>query len=285
MRKRLMMSAMLLAIAGCAAAPQATRRGALPVDVLGTWLDPAQRGFVSIGQQQVVVAVDGQRALLPIVENRIEAGMTAGQLVLGDGTTLYLARSVALVNGQYLPALDVDFAGAVQLRRQLVSETVWRWAGVAPPAAPLARSEPPPASSPPLAATGATGPAAPLAAGSEASPAARAPTAASAAPPQPPAPAVRPDPGDAFLQALPSAWRASGERLLEQARRGASGGELWKAYINERRAHFAAACEALERAQREPERRREHLGEAERRLREADEFAAAWRQWLERRGG
>lgn len=136
----------LALLAGCGgtradvpAAPAAPVAIALPIDLLGTWSDPAGTGFIAFGTRQTVIAVDGTpRVVAPAVENAIEPGMSAGKIGLAGGTALFLARGSAPVNGLPVDLIDVEIVNpaGTAVRRRLFSEAGLRMAARLPAAAP-----------------------------------------------------------------------------------------------------------------------------------------------------
>jgi hypothetical protein len=136
----------LALLAGCGgtradapAAPAAPLAVALPIDLLGTWSDPAGAGFIAFGARQTVIAVDGApRVVAPAVENAIEPGMSAGKIGLAGGTALFLARGSAPVNGLPVDLIEVEIVNpdGKSVRRRLFSETGLRMAARLPAAAP-----------------------------------------------------------------------------------------------------------------------------------------------------
>jgi len=109
-----------------------------PVDMLGTWTDPAGQGFIALGARQIVVAIDGTPRLVALpVENAIEPGMSAGKIGLAGGSALFIARGMTIVQGLPVDHLDVEVVGVngASVRRRLLSESGLRMASrmVQPP--------------------------------------------------------------------------------------------------------------------------------------------------------
>ena len=136
----------LTLLAGCSdtrssvpIAPPAPLAVALPIDLLGTWSDPAGAGFIAFGARQTVIAVDGApRVVAAAVENAIEPGMSAGKIGLAGGTALFLARGSAPINGLPVDLIEVEIVNpdGKAVRRRLFSEAGLRMAARLPAPAP-----------------------------------------------------------------------------------------------------------------------------------------------------
>lgn len=130
----LLTPALAMLLTGCGAArvetapaptPVAAATAQPPIDLLGTWTDPAGGGFIAFGTRQIVIAVDGApRSVTTLRENAIEPGMSAGKLALSDGTDLFLSRGTSQRDGILVDHIDVEVVhgGSPVVRRRLLSE-------------------------------------------------------------------------------------------------------------------------------------------------------------------
>jgi hypothetical protein len=247
----------IAALAGCSgarpAAPAAAAPPTPPADIIGTWTAPGGAGFIAIGLRQVVIAVDGApRITAPTAENGIEPGMSAGRLVLGDGTVLFIAKGTSEVDGLPIDHLDVEVVApqAPATRRRVLSDEALRlssrMAAAKPVADRTASVRPAPAD-------------------------------------QPSQPAEHPD--RRFEREAPASRRSLATHLIERAAAGATAAELGALVAQRQRTAYAAALVLVEQAlnQHGPEAAARST-EAERLAQTCSAFATAWHRWMADRG-
>ena len=252
-RLPLALAASLALLAGCGGERQASVSVekpaqavavAPPVDLLGTWTDQGGRGFIAIGARQVVVALDGTPRLVAIP---IENAIEPGMTAGKLG--LAGGSSLFLARGvSMVSGLSVDHIDVevVGADGSSLRRRLHSEAGLRM----AARMQP--------------------------------------TPPAPaPVPAVLPTPDrhSAFIAAAPAVHRQSAELMVAKARSGATASELARTFgESQRQAYVGILAKVVEARSLPAEQSPVRLEEADRRRKDSETFARAWRSWMAAKG-
>jgi hypothetical protein len=241
--------ASLVLLAGCsserAALPGTPQQMVQPpTDLIGTWTERGHSGFIAIGAHQTVVAMDGApRIVAHLNQNDIESGMTAGRLLLDDGTALFVARGTSMVDGIPVDHLDVEVVSAdgTSVRRRVLPESALRL--ITRMTQPVAAADPKPL-------------------------------------PKPTAMAQT-DPDADFIANTPLSHRQAAKQLVWLAGQGASRRELATGFADRQRRTYANILVLIEQSRSLPGTAAgTPLATADRCRDDAERFARAWRAWM-----